>query len=60
MSLAEQLTRAVNGIAEAASKGNAHSLGALNDHMANLIQRVADLEKSVNAAAVAETKPAEP
>ncbi len=46
MSLAEQLTRAFNAVTEASTRNTQQTLASLNDHVSNLIQRVAALEKS--------------
>jgi len=44
--LTEQFTRAANAIAEASTRGCQQSLASLNDHLMNLIERVAELERS--------------
>lgn len=44
MSLAEQLTRAFNALDDASSRNSQRVLASLNDHIANLIRQVGELE----------------
>jgi polyhydroxyalkanoate synthesis regulator phasin len=44
VNLAEQLTRAFNAVTESSTRNTQHTLASLNDHIANLIRQVVELE----------------